>query len=241
MHFRSAATLVAGCLAATPLTAQTVPAPQPELQEDAPPKPIEGVAATYRTPARDARGYLTPNRELSAEETTWHLRVALNVAALGCRDADERTTVASYNALLAARRDALAVASTGVERRYQVKYGAKWRAAHDDAMTRLYNFFAQTTARAEFCAEAKAVLVEVGNGRLEELPAYAATALPRLEAPFLAFYARFDAFREEYGVWQSRHAPRVVVASAAPAVAVLGGAEGPAAPVLQAPVALAAR
>lgn len=220
--------LAAGCFVATPLAAQTTlapapaPAPQPELDEDAPPRPIEGVAATYRTPARDAAGhYLTPNRELSPEETTWHLRVALNVAALGCRGAEERTTVAAYNALLAAGRTQLAAAATGMERRYQVKFGAKWRAAHDDAMTRLYNFFAQTGGQAEFCAEAHTVLAEVQAASPETLPAYAATALPRLETPFLAFYARFDAYQEEYAAWRGRHQPRVLIAQAAPPVAVL--------------------
>jgi hypothetical protein len=58
MKITTAALLVAGCLAATPLAAQTQTMPTPaapsELDEDAPPRPIEGVAATYRTPVRDA-------------------------------------------------------------------------------------------------------------------------------------------------------------------------------------------
>lgn len=218
------AAVAAGCFVTTPLAAQTapVPAPQPELDEDAPPRPIEGVAATYRTPGRDAAGrYLTPNRELSPEETTWHLRVALNVAALGCRGPEERTTVAAYNGLLTTGRAQLAAAAIGMERRYQVKFGAKWRAAHDDAMTRLYNFFAQTGGQAEFCTEARTVLAEVQAVGPETLPAYASTALPRLEAPFLAFYARFDAYAEEYAAWRGRHQPRVVIAQVAPPVAVL--------------------
>jgi hypothetical protein len=247
MKITTAALLVAGCLAATPLAAQTQTMPTPaapsELDEDAPPRPIEGVAATYRTPVRDAQGYVTPNRQLSPEETTWHLRVAFNVAALGCRDADEHATVAAYNALLAAARAPLAAASTGMERTYQVRYGAKWRSAHDDAMTRLYNFFAQTTAHDEFCVAAKAALAAAQTAKPEELPALAAAALPRLEAPFLAFYARFDAYQEEYAAWRGRHLPRVLIASAAPAVAVLGGTAVSAAPTPDqpTPVALAAK
>lgn len=247
MKIVAATLLLAGCIAATPLAAQTVPAPAlaapTELDEDAPPKLLEGVAATYRTPARDAQGYVTPNRQLSPEETTWHLRVAFNVAALGCRDADEHATVAAYNALLAAARPQLAAASTGMERTYQVRYGAKWRSAHDDAMTKLYNFFAQTTAHDEFCAAAKTALAAAQTAKPEELAAFAAAALPRLEAPFLAFYARFDAYQEEYAAWCGRHTPRVLVASAAPAVAVLGGAAVPAAPTPNqpTPVALAVK
>lgn len=230
MDIVKGAALAAGLLVAAPVAAQgttgvaaaTVATQPAELSEDAPPTPIKGVAATYRTPMRDAKGmYVTPNRELSAAETTWHLRVALNVAALGCRDADERSTVAAYNALLAARRAQLAAASTAMERVYQVKHAAKWRAAHDDAMTRLYNFFAQTPAHDEFCAEAKAVLAQAATAGAEDLPTVAAAALPRLEAPFLAFYARFDAYQEEYAGWQARHVVKVVVANAAPAVAII--------------------
>ena len=230
MNIARVAALAAGVFVAAPAVAQgstgtaaaTAVAQPAELSEDAPPTPLKGIAGSFRTPARDAKGsYVTPNRELSAAETTWHLRVALNVAALGCRDADERATVAAYNAMLAARRAQLAAASTAMERVYQVKHAAKWRAAHDDAMTRLYNFFAQTPAHDEFCAEAKAVLAQAATAGAEDLPTVAAAALPRLEAPFLAFYARFDGYQEEYVGWQARHAVKVVVANAAPAVAII--------------------
>ena len=222
-----AAIFAAGLIIASSASAQQAPvaAPQIETDEAAPPRPIDGVAPTYRTPVRDAQGYVTPNRDLSAEQATWHVRVALNVAALGCRDADERMTVATYNAVLAAGKEALAAAATGTEHQYQVKFGAKWRSAHDDNMTRLYNFFAQTPAHDEFCATAKAVLAEAQTTAPADLGKLARAALPKLEAPFLAFYARYDSYREELVAWQTRHAaPRVVVAVAAPPVAVIANA-----------------
>lgn len=235
--------LVAGMTVTAPAFAQQVSqvpnAALADLDEEAPPAPIKGVAPTYHTPARDAAGaYLTPNRALSAAETAWHVRIALNVAALGCRDADERATVAAYNAVLAADQAPLAAAATGTERQYQVKFGAKWRAAHDDNMTRLYNFFAQTPAHDEFCTAAKEVLAEARAAAPADFATVAAGALPRLEAPFLAFYARFDAYREERAAWEARHAaPPVMVAVAIPAPVPV---EAPVPMAAPAPVAIAA-
>ncbi|MGJ3628705.1 hypothetical protein AB5I41_20590 [Sphingomonas sp. MMS24-JH45] len=79
------------------------------------PQPPAIVAASFATPPRDAAGrYQTPNRDLSEGESVWHLRVALNVAALGCRGADEATTIAAYNALLASARAPLAGAQAAM-------------------------------------------------------------------------------------------------------------------------------
>lgn len=219
MKWKRGAALVAAIAVATPVAAQQGTTAQ-VADEGAPPKPIEGVAASYRTPVRDAAGYVTPNRELSPEETVWHVRVALNVAALGCRGADEGTTVAAYNALLGSFRAPLAAAAAGAEKRYQAKYGAKWRAAQDDRMTRLYNFFAQTPAHDEFCARAKQVLAAAPATRAEDWPRLAGQALTWMEAPFLAFYARYDAYRTERADWEARHTPPVVIAAAMPLTAV---------------------
>ena len=49
--------------------------------------------------------------DVSPLETLWHVRVALNVAALGCRDADEAATVAAYNTLIRRQSAVLAAAN----------------------------------------------------------------------------------------------------------------------------------
>jgi len=88
--------------------------------EDAEPALPAGAAAAFEPPATDgAGGYLTPNRGLSGEETTWHLRVALNVAALGCRGA----LVDGYNALLTAHKATLAATAEAVTMRYKARFG----------------------------------------------------------------------------------------------------------------------
>ncbi|MBS0478142.1 MAG: hypothetical protein JSR79_02445 [Proteobacteria bacterium] len=122
--------------------------------------------------------------DISPLETLWHVRVALNVAALGCRDADEAATVAAYNSLIRRNTAVLAAANGAVDARYKAQYGAKWQDARERDMTKLYNFFAQPAAQAEFCATAKGALAQVGVIDPGALMAFAKTELPVLEAPF---------------------------------------------------------
>lgn len=213
---KSIVSALAFVLAVTPAAAQ-------EMVDDPMPVAPGIVAASFATPARGLDGrYATPNRDLSAPEALWHLRVALNVAALGCRDAEEGATAAGYNALLARGRETLATAQAQMAIVYRQRHGADAQARNDDAMTRLYNFFAQPTGHDGFCATAKAVLAETALLEPAALNGYAITALPRLEAPFLAFFAAWDGYREAMTRWQARRAmpaTPVLAAAAAPAVA----------------------
>lgn len=122
--------------------------------------------------------------DVSPLETLWHVRVALNVAALGCRDADEAATVAAYNTLIRRQSAVLAAANDAVSARYKAQYGARWQDVRERDMTRLYNFFAQPAAQAEFCASAKSVLAQIDAVDSAALIDFAKTELPALEAPF---------------------------------------------------------
>ena len=246
MKMAFAAPLVGLVMIAAPTQAQDAPdgvpepapvaapalAPQPVAAvlavEEAESAPPAGVAANYAPPPRDADGrWRTPNRALSPDEATWHLRVALNVTALGCRGAEEAQTVAGYNALLAERKDVLAAASAGVEAAYKARSGETWRGSHDDAMTRLYNFFAQPPAQAGFCAEARAVLAEATTVEPGGFAGWAAASLDRLERPFITFYDAFEGYRTALAGYRARHAPTtpaadpvVVLATSAPVAVV---------------------
>ena len=122
--------------------------------------------------------------DISPLETLWHVRVALNVAALVCRDADETVTIAAYNTLIRRQDVALAAANNAVDARYKARYGARWQSERERDMTKLYNFFAQPTAQAEFCATAKSVLATIAGVDPGALMAFAKANLPTLEAPF---------------------------------------------------------
>ncbi len=200
-----------------------IAAPAAAQRFDAPPAPPEGAASNQTIPVRDAQNrYSTPNRDLDRDEVSWHVRAALNVAALGCRDAAELETVAAYNRLLRAQRESLAAADAGVKSAYRTRHGAGWEDVHDRQMTRVYNFFAQPPAQERFCMAAREVLARAETVAPVEFADFAAEALPRLEAPFTDFYRQYDAYRVAYASWQRGDAAPVEMASAETAPRQLG-------------------
>lgn len=138
------------------------------------------------------------NRGLSQAATVWHVRAALNVAALACRGADEGAIIARYNALLATHKGALATAQAGLSAEFR-SGGGDWQDRYDDTMTRLYNFFSQAQARDAFCAAAAGALAQAEALPVGALEGFAAATLPALDAPFAAMAM-----------------PRTVIAVAAP-------------------------
>lgn len=162
---RYLAPMLGACLMTVPATAQTLAQATPT------PTPM---------PARGAPV------ALSAAETVWHMRGALNVAALACRGADDAETVQLYNAMLHDAAAALADAAAGTERVYRLRYAAQWQEMEDDAMTRLYNGFAAQTGHAAFCAKAHTVLRALSSVEPSDFANFAAAALAQLEAPFAA-------------------------------------------------------
>lgn len=214
------ALLLAACASRPEPVAVVVPvAPPPVVATLVMPVPPAGAAPTLALPVRHADGtWDTPNRGVSPAAATWHLRSALNVAALGCRDADEPATVAAYNALLKANKAVFARADADLRTEYRARHGGAWQDAHDDRMTQVYNFFAQPPVHAAFCAEARAVLAEVTVAGPQGFVAAAPQALARIEAPFLAFYTAYAGYRTDLAAWQAARqpmtAPRLDVAAA---------------------------
>ena len=183
--------VLAGCARhRDPIAVVSAPAPVVALAPAAPP-PVSPI-----------------NRELSQPARVWHLRVALNVAALACRGGAELQIIADYNALLRTRKAELAAVEAALAAEFKAR-GGDWQDAYDDAMTRLYNFFSQAQARDPFCAAAADVLVRTRTLATPELTTLAGDALPILDAPFAAMAA-------------PRHAPATVIAAttAAPVLAV---------------------
>jgi hypothetical protein len=173
-----------------------------------PPMPTlpPGLPASINVPPTDATGtYLTLNHGLDPAETVWHVRSALNVAALGCRGPQEAGLIAAYNAMLKTQKTSLAKALKATETRYKAEQGKTWQTVHDRHMTRVYNFFAQPAAQAGFCAAAGAVIAEAAATKPADFQTFAASALPRLEAPFTDIYRAYDGYRRELAQWQARY------------------------------------
>ncbi|SNS36997.1 Sporulation related domain-containing protein [Sphingomonas laterariae] len=202
--------LVAGCGTRQPppppVTAQPVPRPVPP----------GGAAVNIVLPPRNADGsYRTINDGVGRDEAIWHVRSALNVAALSCVGAGNAQLVADYNALLGQRK---AVFNTA----YKAETGAHKDGGHaalDRHMTQLYNFFAQPPAQAGFCAVARQVATEARAAPAAGFADFAVAALPRLSAPFDQFYRAYAGYQVELAAWEK--GPRTVATPAATSAAPL--------------------
>jgi len=174
------------------------------------PLPPDNAAPNLVLPPHRADGqFVTPSDGVAGMEAVWHMRAALNVAALGCPG---EKFVSGYNALLRRHSASFAAANTAVSLRYRASAGAGAEAARDKAMTKLYNFFAQVPGHADFCALAGQVLDEVMSVDSAELPRYATAVIAELQSPFQAFYARYEAYRDSLAA-VAAHTPRVTYAS----------------------------
>jgi cell division septation protein DedD len=205
------ATLLAGCAHQTRPEASRAPTPVVAAAE---PRPPAGAAKGLSLPSADAQGhYATINSGVGDKEAIWHFRAALNVAALSCTDQSIRD---NYNQLLKGRKAVFASA-------YASETARLHGAALDQHQTRLYNFFAQPPAKIGFCRAADAEATQALSVSAAEFPAYAVSALQRLEAPMIAFYAAYDRYRHELADWKANpRKPAEVMTAAAvakPAVA----------------------
>jgi hypothetical protein len=216
--------LLAGC-AIKPKMVAVVPPPVPQTPTPAPLAMPKGAYVGMQIPALMSDGrYVTPNRNLSADGAVWHLRAALNVAALACRGPDETAIIAGYNALIARQKTTLSTAQARLTAEYRAA-GGDWQDRYDDQMTRLYNFFSQSQARDAFCNAAAATLADSATVTAADLPAFATGRLAVLEKPFTDFYAAYDAWRAQRAA-ETRMAlapvapaPRVLAVQAVPAAA----------------------
>ncbi len=192
--------LLAGCAHRAPAPVAVAPAPPPPLPVvTAVPMPA-GASPGMTIPAMLTDGsYPTPSRGLSPAGTIWHLRVALNVAALACRGATGDAITNRYNAVLTSHRAPFAKAQAAVAKEFPAGY--------DDAMTRLYNWYALAPARDGFCAAADRVLAALPAIQGDALAGYAAAALAELDRPFTDFYRAYDAWRYQRAAASAASAP----------------------------------
>lgn len=190
-----AATL-AGCAQRAPVPFAVMPPPAVMPRTAVPLPAGASPGMTIPLPLADGR-YPTPSYGLSGPATLWHLRGALNVAALACRGPVGDTITLRYNALLAERRTLLARAQTAVADEYRKSAATKWQDAWDNNMTRLYNFYALAPARDGFCSAASRVLDAIAATPPERLADYAPAGLAEIDRPFTDFFRAYDAWRTQ--------------------------------------------
>ncbi|WP_203308549.1 hypothetical protein [Sphingomonas beigongshangi] len=214
---------LAGC--ATPVAPPPVVATLPPPPPPPPTMPAGGYAGMEIPDKREDGTFVTPNFRMTDAAAVWHLRGALNVAALAC-DGAGGGVVGPYNAWLVGH-------AAGLDR-YVKKYRdewadtgwSDWEAAFDANQTRLYNFYGAPALRVAFCAVARQEIAAVLNVSDADLPAFARGSLGRLDHPFIAFFGAFEKWRDYYE-------PRV---TPPPVVPTLPPQPAPAAAIAQVPV-----
>ena len=170
----------------------------PPVVVTVPPKmPVGGYPGLKIAPKRTDGTYVTPNFEMTDAAAVWHLRGALNVAALAC-DRAGGGVVDGYNAWQRAHSAVLAAAVKRYIYEWEITGWSDWQAAYDANETRLYNFYSQSTIRVAFCAAARDEIVRAAAVTDPEMPTYARAALARLDKPFIDFFTAFDAWRDYY-------------------------------------------
>lgn len=137
-----------------------------------PPRPAAAIPADWPAPLPAT---------LTGPERIWHLRAALNVAALACPTKTGNAIIGNYNALLKSRKSLLAGAYKAEVAVFRDTGGSDWQAAFDRYMTKLYNRYAWPPAQSGFCTTADNVAAEALKVSPGDFEAFATTALARIE------------------------------------------------------------
>lgn len=177
---------LAGCSKAPP----SPPAPPRQA-----PAPATGALQNLTLPEGDGRGgFKTMNSGIGPAEAVWHVRAALNVAALAC---DDRVLIANYNALLKRQKGVLAAAYQSESRQ------SGSASAMDSHMTRLYNFFAQPFTQREFCNVAGRVAADAQSIPGPEFARFAVAVIERVDRPFQDFYRAYQTYQRDLVAWRA--------------------------------------
>lgn len=195
----SAAAAAAAIFAAMPVSAQSWTS-EPQAPGYA--------APNLRLPARNAQGeFVTPNQQLSGHDAFWNLRIALNVAAIGCRGPKSLELVSDYNRIIARHGNLIRESERMVIARLGRETRSNGVGARDRTSTRLFNYFAQPPAQQGFCMAAGPIA-----RRLAEMDSSAAIAatpdlLRKIDAPFVDFYTAYARYQVDLAAFHATRAP----------------------------------
>lgn len=195
---------LAGCATVPPPPPPPPPAPPPVVQLiPQRPYPPMGAAPIMTIPAVGLDGRrLTINRELTAAQTTWNLRSALNVAALNCLSERHVGILPNYKIFLTKFERPLRTTSGVILSEFRERYGrAEGQPQFDNYMTQVYNYFALPPALPRFCDAAQTVSAEATLVAPADLDSFAARSLPVLEAVFEDFFRSYEGYQRSLANW----------------------------------------
>ncbi len=203
-------TVIAAC--STPKPPPVVPTLPPPVVPTVRPLPPMGAVENMSIPDVDDSGkYLTPNRGVTSNTALWHVRMALNVAALACHDNADLAR-SQYNRMLHVHQAVLNEANKAVDRNYSYAYGGSPGLSQRERLnTVVYNFFSLPPVTKSFCPVAIRVGAKILSMPSSALLTYAPEALAELEKPFQDFYAAYADYLRRLAEWQSRFGASVSI------------------------------
>jgi hypothetical protein len=204
--------LLAACQTPPPPPPPPAPVVQPQYTPRAPTPPF-GASNLSIVPALRADGLRdTINRDLGPLETLWHVRAALNVAALSCTGPLYERLIGDYNAFITNNSASLRKANDAIIRKFQRDIGAGYKTEHDRHQTQLYNYWSFSPLRRPFCDQAVQVSQRAIVTKSTDLDAFAAQALADLEHPFTAFYLAYEEYERDLAAWRVQYGEPEAVA-----------------------------
>jgi len=183
------------------------PAPmvQPQYTPRAPTPPF-GASELTVVPALRVDGLRqTINRDLGPLETLWHVRAALNVAALSCTGPLYERLVGDYNAFITNNSASLRSANNAIISKFQREIGREYKVEHDRHQTQLYNYWSFSPLRRPFCDQAVQISQRAIVTKSADLNQFAEQALPELEKPFTDFYLAYEEYERDLAAWRVQY------------------------------------
>lgn len=210
-----------GVLAALAAIAFAVPAKAQIHDQE--PQPPGYAAPNLILPQRDAAGdFLTPNHRLDGHDAFWNLKIALNVAAIGCRGPGSLELIADYNRIIGRHTPMIRSAEAAVIARLGRETRTNGIGARDRVSTKLFNYFAQPPAQKQFCRIAGAIARQASGMEAHALLSAAPAMLAEVDRPFVDFYHAYHRYQVDLVAWRStqnapeRGQPGVQLAAAKP-------------------------
>jgi hypothetical protein len=192
----------------------TKPAPPPAIPPV--PYPPGGASPTMSLPGFGIDGVRqTPNRMLSPDESIWHLRSALNVAAINCRGLMWAQITPDYNQFLTVHKTQLARATKAIDTDYKKRYGGvAGLRVRDTKSTELYNYFALPPVKQEFCDTSMRKVHELLLVPTAAFPEYAVGAIKEIDGIYIRFFDAYATYQRDLADWNQRYGPRPVMTTA---------------------------
>jgi hypothetical protein len=221
--------ILAGLLTTVAACAPKAPPPPPPPPPPAPPAvvipprplPPGNASLTQILPPRLVDGsFRTANSGITGERAFWQMKIGLNVAAIGCRGAEEPTLVAAYNQIIKNHARTIVSTEKTVIAALNKEQGTKGNTARDRFSTQLFNYFAQPPAQRAFCAKANEIAQIVSTTPSKDVVAASVAHLAALDRPFTDFYTAYAQYQSDVAAWDAQYGQAYGPAAAQPAATV---------------------